>query len=78
MAARPLLITKTTTITYDGVQQRFHAGQIVDVPLGSSLNTMLAANSRALSAQETAGAAGEHQPVASSLSLGAAYNPGQN
>lgn len=78
MAARPLLVTKTTTITYDGVQQRFHAGQIVDVPNGSSLNTMLAASTRALSAQETAGAAGEHQPVEQSINIGSHFNPGQN
>jgi hypothetical protein len=78
MAARPFLVIKTTTITYDGVQARFHAGQIVDVPSGSSLGTMLGANARALSVQETSGAAGEHQPVCQSLNLGSHFNPGQN
>jgi hypothetical protein len=78
MAARPFLVIKTTTITYDGVQARFHAGHIVDVPVGSSLATMLGANIRALSTAETAGSAGEHQPVCQSLNLGSHYNPGQN
>jgi len=78
MAARGLLIIKATTITYDGVQHRLHAGQIIDVPAGSALNTAIGANGVALTAQQQAGAAGEHEPIAASLTLGSHYNPGQN
>lgn len=78
MAARGFMVIKNVTITYDGVVQRFHAGQIVDVPVGSSLATLLGANIVALTAQQQAGAAGEHQPVESSINIGSQYNPGQN
>ena len=78
MAARGYMIIKNTVITYDGVQQRFHAGQVVDVPSGSSLGTLLGANAVALTAQMQSGAPGEHEPVASSLTLGSSYNSGQN
>lgn len=78
MAARGYMVVKSTTITYDGVPTRFKAGDIVDVPAGSALGTMLGSNAVPLTAQQQAGAAGEHQPLASDLKLGAAYNPGQN
>lgn len=78
MAARGFMVIKSTTITYDGVTTRFKAGDIVDVPAGSSLGTMLGANAVALTAQQMAGAAGEHQPLAADLKLGSSYNPGQN
>ena len=78
MAARPVLVIKTTTISYDGVQQRLHAGQKIDVPVGSALATALGANVRTLTTSETAGAPGEHQPVCQSLNLGSHFNPGQN
>jgi hypothetical protein len=78
MAARGFMVIKNTTITYDGVQTRLHAGQKIDVPVGSALATALGANIVALTSQQQAGASGEHQPIASSLNLGSHFNPGQN
>jgi hypothetical protein len=72
------MVIKATTITYDGVQQRLHAGQKIDVPVGSALATALGANVVALTSQQQSGNAGSHEPIAASLNLGSHFNPGQN
>lgn len=52
MAARPMIVTSTVTITYDGVPVRIPRGTIIDVPSGSALNTALGANITAATSQQ--------------------------
>lgn len=52
MAARPMVVNTTTTITYDGVSVRIPRGTVIDVPAGSSLNTLLGANITAMTSQQ--------------------------
>lgn len=52
MAARPMLVTADTVITYDNVSQRIPQGTVIDVPAGSALNTALGANITALTSQQ--------------------------
>jgi hypothetical protein len=52
MAARPMLVNATVTITYDGVSVRIPRGAVIDVPAGSTLNTALGSNITALTSQQ--------------------------
>lgn len=61
MALNPVVITKSVTITWDGVSQRFQVGQVLDSPAAAGSNllqTIGAGNYASLGAQQTGGAPG--------------------
>ncbi len=41
MGANVRMVTVDTTFTYDGASQRIQAGTVVDVPVGSALETAI-------------------------------------
>ena len=84
MAANPVQVKNSTTITWDGVTNgtRFMVGQVLDSPAAAGSNllqTLGAANYAALTSQQTGGSPGVDDGLRNqNVKSGQAYSAGQN